>query len=240
MRVHKELMAAMSVGGLMFIQGMMVRKYAAELPEAAGPRSGVVGNGAPLRVLVLGDSSAAGVGVDTQDQAIAGQLAAQLADKFQVTWELVAKTGATTKSHTQAMIEQVEGKFDAAMICLGVNDVTRGVNLKEWLEQQTALYDLLEQKFGVNEIYVSGVPPIKYFPLLPQPLRWFLGRRADRFDHWLADLVEKRQNTYHIPIAFPHDTSLMASDGYHPKAGVYEQWAGWVADRIKDSRGMFK
>jgi lysophospholipase L1-like esterase len=240
MRVHKEVIAAFSVGLLMFAQGMLVRKYAAELPEAKGPRTGVVGSGKPLRVLVLGDSSAAGVGVDTQDEAIAGQLAAQLADQFQVTWELLAKTGATTKSHTQTLIEQVEGKFDAAMICLGVNDVTRGVNLKVWLKQQAKLFDILEEKFGVREIYVSGVPPIKYFPLLPQPLRWFLGRRADRFDHWLADLVETRQNCHHIPIAFPHDTSLMASDGYHPKAGVYEQWAGWVADRIKESRTWFK
>jgi lysophospholipase L1-like esterase len=239
MRVYKELIAAFSIGPLMFAQGMLVRKYAAELPEATGPRTGVVGTGTPLRVLVLGDSSAAGVGVDTQDEAIAGQLAAQLADRFQVTWELVAKTGATTKSHTQAMIEQVEGKFDAAMICLGVNDVTRGVNLKEWLKQQVKLYELLEQKFGVREIYVSGVPPIKYFPLLPQPLRWFLGRRADRFDHWLAELIETRQNTFHIPIAFPHDTTLMASDGYHPKAGVYQEWAGWVAEKIKEHRARF-
>lgn len=239
MRVYKEIMAVFSIGPFMLIQGLMVRKYAAELPEATGPRNGVVGTGVPLRVLIIGDSSAAGVGVATQDDAIAGQLAAQLADRFQVTWELVAKTGATTKSHTQALIEQVGGKFDAAIICLGVNDVTHGVNLKAWLRQQVRLYELLEQKFGVGEIYVSGVPPIKYFPLLPQPLKWFLGRRADRFDHWLADLVKKRKNCYHIPIAFPHDTSLMASDGYHPKAWVYAQWAGWIVDKIDEHRARF-
>ena len=72
MRVYKEAIAAFSVGPLMYIQGMIVRKYAAELPEAVGPRAGVIGQGKPLRVLVLGDSSAAGVGVQTQDEAIAG------------------------------------------------------------------------------------------------------------------------------------------------------------------------
>ena len=106
--------------------------------------------------------------------------------------------------------------------------------MKAWLKQQTKLYEILEQRYGVDKIYVSGVPPIKYFPLLPQPLKWFLGRRADRFDHWLADMIEQRNNTFHIPIAFPHDVSLMASDGYHPKAGVYEEWAGWVAAKIKN------
>jgi lysophospholipase L1-like esterase len=120
------------------------------------------------------------------------------------------------------------------MICLGVNDVTHGVNLKVWLKQQARLYDILQSHFGVKEIYVSGIPPIKYFPLLPQPLRWFLGRRADRFDHWLAALINNRQNCFHIPIKFPHDNSLMASDGYHPKASVYAEWASWVAEKIKN------
>ena len=83
MRVYKEALVAFSVGPLMYIQGMIVRKYAAELPEAIGPRAGTIGHGKPLRVLVLGDSSAAGVGVNTQDEAIAGQLAAQLADSCQ-------------------------------------------------------------------------------------------------------------------------------------------------------------
>ena len=39
MRVYKEAIAAFSVGPLMYIQGMIVRKYAAELPEAVGPRA---------------------------------------------------------------------------------------------------------------------------------------------------------------------------------------------------------
>ena len=71
MRVYKEAIASFSVGPIMYIQGMLVRKYAAELPEAIGPRTGIIGEGKPLRVLVLGDSSAAGVGVETQDEAIA-------------------------------------------------------------------------------------------------------------------------------------------------------------------------
>ena len=53
MRVYKEALVAFSVGTLMYIQGMIVRKYAAERPEAIGPREGTIGHGKPLRVLVL-------------------------------------------------------------------------------------------------------------------------------------------------------------------------------------------
>ena len=81
--------------------------------------------------------------------------------------KITCETGVTTKSHTQTLIEQAEGKFAAAIICLGVNDVTYDVNLRAWLKQQTTFYDVLKNQFGVQEIYFSGLLSIKFLPLLP-------------------------------------------------------------------------
>ena len=50
--------------------------------------------------------------------------------------KITCETGVTTKSHTQTSIEQAEGRFAAAIICLGVNDVTYDVNLRAWLKKQ--------------------------------------------------------------------------------------------------------
>lgn len=75
--------------------------------------------------------------------------------------------------------------------------------------------------------------------LLPQLLSWFLGWRADRFDHWSTVLIKNRQNCDHIPIAFPQDTNLMVFDGYYPKASAYAEWASWVAIKIKNSHARF-
>ena len=63
----------------LLIQALLLRKHALRLPEATGARQGSSGEGAPLRVLIIGDSSAAGVGVSTQHDALAGQLAIALA-----------------------------------------------------------------------------------------------------------------------------------------------------------------
>ena len=63
--------------------------------------------------------------------------------------KITCETGVTTRSHIQTLIEQAEGKFDVAMICLGVNDVTNDVNLRAWLKQQTTFYDVLKNQFGV-------------------------------------------------------------------------------------------
>ena len=58
---------------LLAAQAISTRRRAPALPEAAGPREGQVGQGPrALRVLVAGDSSAAGVGVAHQDDAFSG------------------------------------------------------------------------------------------------------------------------------------------------------------------------
>ncbi len=74
-------------------QGRKVRQRTLRLPEAGGARTGSLGQGLPLRVLLLGDSAAAGVGVGRQEEALAGQLAAQLSSEYQVAWQLLAESG---------------------------------------------------------------------------------------------------------------------------------------------------
>ena len=65
--------AKVALSPLLIWQGRQVRREAPRLPEATGPRLGLAGmerhSGAMprLRVLIVGDSSGAGVGAATQD-----------------------------------------------------------------------------------------------------------------------------------------------------------------------------
>lgn len=64
------LAAKLALAPVLLHQGRTVRRTALWLPEPAGPRQGVAGGGEPrLRLLVVGDSSAAGVGLQHQSQA---------------------------------------------------------------------------------------------------------------------------------------------------------------------------
>ena len=58
---------------LLVAQALATRRRAPELPEAQGAREGALGERVPFRLLIVGDSSAAGVGVRTQDQALVGR-----------------------------------------------------------------------------------------------------------------------------------------------------------------------
>jgi hypothetical protein len=76
--------AKYALGSLLVAQGRHVRQTALHLPEARGPRIGVkivpdaTRDAVPIRLLFVGDSSAAGVGVDWHDKALAQQAARHL------------------------------------------------------------------------------------------------------------------------------------------------------------------
>ncbi len=215
------------------VQGLAVRRRAQVLPEAAGPRSGRSGQGETLRLLILGDSSAAGVGAVHQNDALSGRLAVEL-DGFDLHWRLEARTGATTASTLAALQAMPQGRFDAAVIALGVNDVTRQVPLRRWLAAQGTLWKVLQYRFGLRHAYLSGVPPMGLFPLLPQPLRGVLGARAAQFDAALAAQAAMRPAVRHLPFdAALLDSALMAADGFHPGPEIYRLWAAHLAEAIR-------
>ena len=207
------------------MQAVAVRRRALILPEPPGERSGSAGSGAPLRLLIIGDSSAAGVGAPLQNAALSGQLVNALGPHFRLTWRLEARTGATTKTTLARFSRLPPEPFDVAILALGVNDVTRAVTRRQWIGRQQALHRLLQDRFGVRRIYVSGLPPMGLFPLLPQPLRWVLGAQAKRLDGALAEVGSKDNPVCHVPFDFPHQARFFAEDGFHPSPVAYTHWA---------------
>ncbi len=218
---------------LLVWQGATVRRKALRLPDAVGARSGVRGNGPDLSLLILGDSSAAGVGTSHQEEALLGQMRKRLSQTNRVSWKVMARTGATTAEMLERLKREPAQHFDVVSVSLGCNDITTLVAPQEWCAQYGALLDLLEQKFGARLICVSGIPEMKYFPLLPQPLRWVLGKQAERFDRLLQRLVEERAACRFVRMDFKPDVSLMSADGYHPGPKIYAQWGGKVYRAIR-------
>lgn len=218
---------------LLAAQALLVRRRALRLPEPLGPREGRHGKGPRLRLLIAGDSSAAGVGAGTQDQALSGQLIRQLAPHFNVEWRLIATTGHTTRDTIEAL-RDVTDAFEVAVTALGVNDVTRGMTARQFQQHQSDLFDCLTRNLSVRRIIATGVPQMERFPVLPQPLAWVLGRQAARLDTALQQVVSRYPQALHLTLALPDDPALAAPDGYHPSPKAYALWARQVARLILD------
>lgn len=228
-----DLALALPILPLLILQVAHLRRVTPRLPEPPGNRHGRRGDGTPLRLLILGDSAAAGVGAEHQDQALLGRVVAALADIEDLEWRLLARTGATTADTLQSVREHPDLRCDIAITSLGVNDVTALRSTAAFLATQHALVDHLRQHCGASRILISGLPPMHAFPLMPQPLRGFVGRHARRLDSALADWIEQQPDCEHLPFGELPTPDLMASDGFHPGPAIYEEWGARVAATIR-------
>lgn len=220
------------LGPLLLLQGLYARMVALRLPEPAGERSGSCGAGSPLSLLIVGDSAAAGVGVENQSDALCGHILKSLCSHYLVRWKLLAKTGATTKTAIKDLQTASPEAFDVVVTCLGVNDVTSGIALREWLLLQSRLLELLRERFKVRHILVTALPPMHKFAALPRPLRFFLGRRAARFNRVLENLLAGSSSCSLLRLDDISRPEMLCRDGFHPSADAYRHWGSAAAGRI--------
>jgi lysophospholipase L1-like esterase len=232
-----SLVAKLTLSPLLVAQAALTRARMPVLPEAAGPREGLAGArrpGAPLRLLITGDSSAAGVGVAHQKQALAGHLTADLSARLgrPVAWRLLARSGLST-AECLSMLEAADPwHADVAVAVLGVNDVVSQVPSHRAVVHRDALANHLRNRFGVRQVVFMPLPPVHQFPGLPQPLRWIAGADARRHDAAMADWARSRPDVSHLDVDLALNSEVMADDGFHPGEPVYRICGVALAEHV--------
>ena len=228
---------------MLIAQAKRLRRVALELPEPPGERHGVARSPdaarglAALSILIAGDSSAAGVGAATQAEALAPQLAAALAQRIgrDVCWHLFAQTGLTSAGVLELLRAKSLPSADAAVVIVGVNDISNNVAIGHALRARKRIVRLLQQRTGVGHVLFPGLPAVERFPLLPQPLAWYGGAEARRSNsmqaRWAAH-PRRASLVSHLPMdGFTHP-QLMAEDGFHPSPVLYSMVAAHFAGHL--------
>jgi lysophospholipase L1-like esterase len=243
------LAAKLALGPVLLAQARYLRSRTPLLPEAAGPREGLTTPNARMaaahaasaphavRVLVVGDSSAAGVGVAHQRQALTGHLTRHLAQLIQrpVAWRVSAKMGDTTQMTLQRVQrEHAERPMqaDVAVVATGVNDLHDQVPSHHAVAHRADLADWLLAHTGARHVLMVPLPPVHQFPLLPNPLRWVVGADARRHDKALAEWAATRNDVSHPRIDMTLGWHNMAADGFHPGEPVYRMCGEALAEHL--------
>jgi len=230
------LAVKVALAPLLLAQALGVRRRAPVLPEAAGEREGRVGHGdgPPLRLLVAGDSSAAGVGVARQEQAVIGHLVRTLQAELPgpIEWRLHARTGLDTREVLALLRSAPPPAADVAVVITGVNDVIGQVPVRRALAHRAALADWLLGAGLARHVVFAPLPPMHRFPLLPEPLRRVMGGDARRHDAALARWASTRNDVSHAAFSVDLDAAGMASDGFHPGEPVYRACGEALAAHI--------
>lgn len=217
-------------------QGAWVRMRTKGLPPADGPTAGTVGDapGAPLRIAVLGESTAAGCGVGSHDDGFTGALARELAERSgrRVEWQVIGQDGATARRIRYRLLPRLGEDLDLAVLLAGVNDVLTRRPPAEWAADLEAILDGLGAR--ASQVLMTGVPPFDAFPSLPGTLGCYLAGHAAALDEVSRSVCAARPGVTWVGSAdlLPLRADFFAADRFHPSAAGYRRWAHAAAPHV--------
>ncbi|MCC4308186.1 MAG: SGNH/GDSL hydrolase family protein [Alcanivorax sp.] len=216
---------------LLLWQGRRARRDTPRLPEAGGADHGRAGAGdTPLRLLLVGESTAVGVGVREHHQGLGGQLARALHRQLgrPVTWRVDGVNGIRAAALATRLADRPAPDVDLVVVSLGVNDTTGLTSPRRYQQALGRLIATLRRKRPHLPVALLAVPPMQHFTALPRPLRDLLGARAGRLDRAQQALAARLSDVHALTYPAVADPSLLAEDGYHPGEAGYAH----IADRV--------
>jgi lysophospholipase L1-like esterase len=214
-------------------QGRATRRRVPRLPPAKPPHHGLVpGIGEPIRLVAIGESPVAGIGLSSSDETVAAATARALARVTgkPIVWRAHGLSGATVRDALERVLPRVAPEpADLLIVAFGVNDATAYRSPARFADDLAALVTAARSRVGDAAVIIGGVASLCSFPALPWPLRNILGWRsvalqaaADRLTGRLPRLVVER---FSVPLG----PDLFASDGFHPNLKAHTLWGEEIA-----------
>lgn len=216
-------------------QGLAVRRRTTRMPPPE--TDGWVrhsGAGKPLHLLVVGDSSAAGVGAATIENSLGGVLASLLAEATArpVAIRVAGMNSATAADIRDFVVPNLErSDFDYVCLNIGINDAKNFHSGRRFCRDFGTLIYALKAKFPGAVLIWSGVLDLEKVPALPTPLNRILGIRSRIIDRNGRILCRER-GAHAPPSNWRAVRENFAADGFHASERGYREWADGLADYI--------
>ena len=239
---------------VMYFQARKIRATVPKLPEAQEPK-GRAGehHKQQLRLLVLGESTMAGVGVEKHSEGFAGILAQGLSERLStaVHWQVNANSGYTAKDVRLNTLPELEASADLIVIGLGANDAFTLNRPNRWRQHIAALIGDLRTQYPRIPIVFTNMPPIKEFPAMTGLLKLTIGNLVEVLGQALAqEVVMHEQVYYHARTITVKDwikrfqverpIEDFFSDGIHPSQLTYRIWAQDLVEFIHNKPDLIQ
>jgi len=201
-------------------------------PAAASPAREAMTLGTGDRLLtyvILGDSTAAGVG-GSYDSGIAMATTAALAGDRRVTMTNFAVSGARMNDVLENQVPAAERlRADLVLISAGANDVTHLTAIRSVRRDLRAIVHRLRAANPGAKIVITGSPDMGAPPRIPKLLRGLASRRTTSMNRMMKEVASTDRLVF-APIAevtgplFRRDHTLFADDRFHPNERGYATW----------------
>ena len=217
---------------------------------AAGPSPEV-----PLNLVVLGDSTTAGVGVDRPQDALPFRLARRIADAERRPVRVISYgwAGARMADLPRQQIDHASGATrrsgergpfladaDVVAVVIGSNDATHRTPPGRYRQSLRATLEAIGSGAPGAKIVLCGIPRFRgalraFEPLIfladqyARILRPISRAEAERVGAAYADINAR------VPPLIQGRRDVLSSDGFHPSAVLYDAWALVMCDALYES-----
>lgn len=245
LRTAGGILAAGVLGaGVLGIEGWAAARREYASTDTAPRIRGTYGEaGAPaVRLVVLGDSTAAGLGVRRAEDTVGGQLAGLLAATGRrVTLDGVGVSGSRAADlGTQVSRALVHGTPDVAVVLVGANDATHLTPLDDMARH---LGDAVRRLRAAGVAVVVGTcPDMGAARAFAQPLRELAAWSGRRVSTSSEEAV-RRAGGVPVDLAartgpvFRADPGTLSNDQFHPSADGYRLWALALYPAVYEAAG---
>lgn len=217
-------------------QGIRLRMRIERLLPAPVPTSGAFnGQGDPVRLLVMGDSTVASVGMERLEDTLAFNIAKGVNDMsgWPVIWRAAGGNSATAAHIRDYIVPHVEERnWTHIALSVGINDMKNFHVVRQFKRDFGTLLYALRTRYPQAQIIWCPIPDMRQCPALPTTLGRILAARADLINAMGARMCHERQATVTGPVP-PQPANSFARDGFHPNGEGYRSWgqhfARWIA-----------
>lgn len=212
----------------LYLQGQYVRRKVGRLPDAEGETFGKTGaEEDSVKFLIIGESTAAGVGARTHETGLAGNFARFLSAKLgkSVRWQVIGRSGITVKETIHELVPKIpDEKFDYILLALCGNEVLKLRSPRTFRRDMKKLIEILENKHEGATFFITNAPAVRLSPILPFPIKPILGQLSAMHDANAQEFTAEMERVFyfHQPTEVPAD---FFADGLHPSEKGYEVWS---------------
>ncbi len=192
-----------------------------------------------VRLVLLGDSTVTGPGLESCDDLWSWQVVRRLAADMRIRLVSVAAGGSRVRDVLVDQVPEAQRlRPDVAVVSVGANDATHGTRLRRF----EADLDAVVEAFGEagTDVVLTGIGDLGNIPRLAHPLKALASRRSAAFDRAHARVAARHDHAVKVPIAELTDArfrtgEMFCADLFHPNRIGHAAWADAAYPFIADA-----
>jgi lysophospholipase L1-like esterase len=211
-------------------QAKKVRKSSPKLPSQSSLLT--LGQG-EKHVLLLGESTVAGVGASAAAHTLAGNFARMLGDSYQI--ETIGKKGLRVKDAFSLYQLQKKSRTttsEGVILFLGANDCFLLTSPQEFKQELRSLIQQIQEETDADWIYLAAIPPVHLFPAFSEQMRAFLSKQRAYLQREMEDIAANDPKVIYHAIPMDLQPEFFSADGVHPSDLGYQKIAELAIEKM--------